>query len=75
MSDITIVKIATRHPEHYVLANVHDGTCWVIRDGQWRRAGFWPGFVDGLSGGPLRRWLMRRRTSKTNPAGRTKEKP
>lgn len=58
-SPVTKLTLTTRHPERYVLANLHDGSCWVIRDGQWRRAGFWPGFCDGLSGGPVARWLKR----------------
>lgn len=32
------VKLATRHPENYVLMNTADGTRWVIKDGAWRAA-------------------------------------
>jgi hypothetical protein len=35
MTDLVEVWVRTRHPEHYRLVNVADGTEWVIRDGAW----------------------------------------
>lgn len=36
---ITTAEVRTRHPEHYLLHNVSDGTTWSLtEDGHWVRA-------------------------------------
>ena len=32
------VHITTRHPENYLLINLHDSTFWGLIDGRWKKA-------------------------------------
>ncbi len=38
-NDLVTTTVTTRHPDHYVLVNEHDGTRWQLTpDGRWIRA-------------------------------------
>lgn len=36
--ELVVVQVRTRHPEHYLLTNLADGTRWRIVDGDWSQA-------------------------------------